>query len=246
MPMEHRAREAVDAFMTRVRHDLDGHLQDLTANLLQLVEGRPDADSTSPAPLDAMRPQLRPEPGPADTEEMEEEASARRDRRLDTLARLLAAVRRLDEAGSLSSTLEALANAAAAETSRVAILIVDGDMLKVWGHFGFASSAAPVDTPLGQAGMLTAAVERRQALRVPPLLDPGDSVGQAGQAGLIVPIVVGAEVVALLYADDVDRLPGQQDPSIWTEEVELLVRHASLRLENVTSARTVEVLTNPV
>jgi hypothetical protein len=61
----------------------------------------------------------------------------------------------------------------------------------------------------------------------------------------VTPIAVAGEVVAILYADDVDRLAEQEDAPVWTEEVELLVRHASLRLENVTSERTVEVLTRP-
>jgi hypothetical protein len=49
--------------------------------------------------------------------------------------------------------------------------------------------------------------------------------------------------VAVLYADDVGRPEEQEDAPVWTEEVDLLVRHASVRLENVTSIRTVEVLT---
>jgi hypothetical protein len=63
----------------------------------------------------------------------------------------------------------------------------------------------------------------------------------AGHTGLVVPLTVGDEVVAVLYADDVGRREEHEDAPVWTEEVQLLARQASVRLENVTSARTVEV-----
>jgi transcriptional regulator with GAF, ATPase, and Fis domain len=59
--------------------------------------------------------------------------------------------------------------------------------------------------------------------------------------GIAVPIIVGGEVVGVLYADGHDRRADHA--AVWPEQVELLVRHAALRLENVTSVRTVEVLT---
>ena len=69
----------------------------------------------------------------------------------------------------------------------------------------------------------------------------------SGNTGLVVPIIVAGAVVAMLYAEGPDRPSGQtaQTPaSLWIEHVEVLVRHASSRLENVTSRRTVEVLTS--
>ncbi len=174
-----------------------------------------------------------------------------REGRADTLERLLGAIRRIDEATTLSGILEALAKGAAAETSRVAVMILEGDMLKTWGHFGFAANAGPVDVQIGQSGVLSAAVALRQTSFVPPMLEARDAATPAfmrvpvGHTGLVTPIVVADEVVAVLYADDVDRRATQEDAPVWTEEVELLVRHASLRLENVTTERTVEVLTRP-
>jgi hypothetical protein len=67
----------------------------------------------------------------------------------------------------------------------------------------------------------------------------------AGHTGVVIPIVVAGEVVAVLYGD-VDRLAAPEDGPVWIEDLELLVRHASVRLENVTSERTVEVLTRAV
>jgi hypothetical protein len=163
----------------------------------------------------------------------------------------LRTIRRIDEAATLSGILDALAKGAAAETSRVAILLVDGDRLRVWGHFGFAEDLGPVELSIGQSGVLASAVTLRQTSFVPSLLDqpqmavPAFMRVPAGHTGLVIPIVVAADVVAVLYAD-VDRLAAHEDAPVWIEDLELLVRHASLRLENVTSERTVEVLTRPV
>jgi hypothetical protein len=62
-----------------------------------------------------------------------------------------------------------------------------------------------------------------------------------GHTGLVVPLIVGGDVVAVLYADDVGHMELQEDAPVWTEEIDLLVRHAAIRLENLTSMRTAEV-----
>jgi hypothetical protein len=103
--------------------------------------------------------------------------------------------------------------------------------------------------PLGETGVMAAAIALRQTSFVPPITPGHESMTPAfmrvtpGHTGLVVPIIVGGDVVAVLYADDVGRPEEQEDAPVWTEEVDLLVRHASVRLENVTSIRTVEVLT---
>lgn len=272
MPIEHRVREALDAYMARVRHDLDAHLRSLTSDVLRLVgehqdqwrtelertaaEARADAERTFRSRLEAARDELARE---MDTRLARERADlqaamatakgSERDSRLDTVERLLASTRRIDEATSLSSILEALVQGASAETSRVAVLLVEGDRLVVWGHRGFAPGHGPTDMPIGASGTLAAAVAVGQSSFVPPLLEGRTHTGPAfmrvpvGFTGVVIPLNVGGEVVAVLYADDVDRTATQEDAPIWTEELELLARHASLRLENVTSVRTVEVLT---
>lgn len=274
MAIEHRVREAVDTFMARVRHDLDAHLRGLTSDLLRLMQeaqdtwraemdravgdARTDAERMFRSRVESLRGELTREMELRLTAERAELQNAKaalksgvREGRVDTLERLLGAVRRIDDATTLSGILEALAKGAAAETSRVAILLVEGDLLKTWGHYGFAANAGPIDVPIGHTGVLTAAVALRQTSFVPPLLEQRETATPAfmrvpvGHTGLVVPIIVGTEVVAVLYADDVARLPEHEDAPVWTEEVELLVRHASLRLESVTSVKTVAVLSRP-
>jgi hypothetical protein len=276
MSMEQHVREAIETFVARVRRDLDAHLRTLTSDLQRLAQeqqetsrieteravsdARDDAERSFRSRVDGIRLEL--------TREMElrlahertelqaaslnDHRSSMREGRLETLERLLAAVRKIDEATTLTGILEALAKGTAAETSRVAILLVDGETLRPWGHFGFAAGAGPGELTLAQSGVLAAAVALRQASFVPPTLENQETAAPpfmrvpVGHTGLVTPIVVAGDVVAILYADDVDRGAAQEDAPVWTEEVELLVRHASVRLENVTSERTVEVLTRPV
>ncbi len=272
MPIEHRVREALDAYMARVRHDMDAHLRGLTSDLMRLVsdqqeqwrlelerstaDARAEAERSFRSRLETVRDELAREMETrlarerADLQEALRRNDAR-ESRVDTVERLLTSVRRIDEGNSLSAILESLVQGAAAETSRVALLLVEGDDLRVWGHRGFGHGTAPTDMPISTSGTLAAAVATRQSTFVPPLIEgraasaPGFMRVPVGHTGFVVPLVVGGEAVALLYADDVNRTPTQEDAPVWTEEVELLTRHASVRLENVTSVRTVEVMARP-
>jgi hypothetical protein len=309
MTLDHRFREAVEAFVARVRRDLDSHVQGLTSDLLRIgsenqeywrstleravTDARQDAERGFKARLEALRNEL--------TREMEQRLSTERQQlqaatiaatqaaaeaanavsaahvasaqsaahaatvvtaaahrasapetgvreaRIDTLERLLGAVRRLDEANSLTAILDTLAKGASEETSRVTILLVDGDLLKPWSSHGFAPGHAPTVIPIGTAGVLTATVALKQTSYVKPMIardltTPTFMQVPVGHTGLIVPLVVGGEVVAVLYADDVGQKEEHVDSPIWTEEIDLLVRHAALRLENLTSVRTTEAL----
>jgi hypothetical protein len=62
--------------------------------------------------------------------------------------------------------------------------------------------------------------------------------------GLVTPVVVGQAVVALVYAEGPANAGHEPGAPVWREQVEVLVRHASSRLESLTSQRTVEVLTH--
>jgi len=224
MTLDHRFREAVDAFVARVRRDLDAHVQGLTADLLRIAsenqeywrstleravtDARQDAERGFKARLEALRNEL--------TREMEQRLSTERQQlqaatiaatqaaaeaaravsaahaagavsaanaanvataaahrssspqtgareaRIDTLERLLGAVRKIDEATTLTAILDTLAKGASEETSRVAIMLVDGDVLKAWSAHGFAAGHGPTEIPIGTSGVLTATVALKQ------------------------------------------------------------------------------------
>ncbi len=290
MTMEHRLRETVDAFVARVRRDLDAHVQGLTTDLLRIgtenqeywrstleravIDARQDAERGFKARLEALRSELTREmemhlatersqlqaatraamqatQAAADAASTAQAQAARfekgdaREARVDTLERLLGAVRRIDDSTSLTGILETLAQGAATQASRVTLMLVDGDVLDPWVTHGFAAGQGPREITIGTSGMLTATVALKQTSFVKPMVareisTPGFMQVPVGHTGLVVPVVVGGEVVAVLYADDVGAAEVREDAPVWAEEVDLLVRHAAIRLENLTSVRTAE------
>lgn len=241
MPTSHRPRvkDAVERFLARIRHNIDVHLETLGTDLVRILEedgGKVSVDRLTDLAKTASSVQAQ-------------------EGKLDLLAKLVGAMRLQDEATTLRGIIEALARGASGEATRVAVLLVDGETLRSFSEFGYVAGARPADVSLDSFPALARAVADRQRL----LLSPGASArmpdvpafmrAMSGNSGLVVPINVGAMVVAVLYAEGPERPSGPASPasvssSLWTEHVEVLVRHASSRLENVTSRRTVEVLTS--
>jgi hypothetical protein len=169
-----------------------------------------------------------------------------RDEHVGAFTRLAAHIRQLDDASSLSAVLKVLSAGVMAEAKRVALLIVEPERLVAWGHFGFTDAPEPAEMALGRKGPFDVAIETRRPVpvsRADSGYRPAFMTFPADHAGLVVPIVVGDNVVALLYADGLERHPDREEGPVWPEVVEILVRHAAMRLENVTTLRTVEVLT---
>jgi hypothetical protein len=310
MTLDHRFREAVDAFLNRVRRDIDAHVQGLSADLLRVAsenqeywrstleravtDARQDAERGFKARLEALRNELTREMetrlsteraqlqsatraaaqaaaeaaeaasaanaakaqhllakaqfNTQDSKETARDAASPRGReaRLYTLERLLEAFRRIDDATSLTSILHALKQAVEAEASHVAILVVDNDVLRPFVTSGFSTGQIPESIAIGSSGVLAATVALKQTSYVKPLIardltTPSFMQVPVGHTGLVVPVIVGGDVVAVLYADDSGRDEEPVDSPVWAEEIDLLVRHAAIRLENLTSVRTAEV-----
>ncbi len=234
-PPNPRVKEAVDRFVARVRHNLDVHMEILASDLVRAAQ---EDIASHVAAADRQAAEIVPAAGP--------NAEAR----LDLLATLVGAMRLLDEASSLRAILSALARGVSAEASRTAVMLVDGDTVRSFADFGYAVGPRPADVPVDSFSALSRAVNERQRIAlssvaasfsgdVPAFLRPA-----TGHSGLVIPVVVGGNVVSLVYAEGPDR-HSSPSASVWIEAIELLVRHASSRLENVTSRRTVEVLTTP-
>jgi len=231
-----RVKDAVERFLARVRHNIDVHLETLGSDLVRALEeegGKVSADRLS---------DLAKSASTVHTQEG----------KLDLLAKLVGSMRMQDEATTLRGIIEALARGASGEATRVAVLLVDSETLRSFVDFGYVAGAKPADVSLDSFPALARAVADRQRLllvagpggRVPDV--PAFMRAMSGNTGLVVPITVGAVVVAVLYAEGPERPSAASAAataaSLWTEHVEVLVRHASSRLENVTSRRTVEVL----
>jgi hypothetical protein len=160
------------------------------------------------------------------------------------MARLVDAIRRLDDTRSLSEALDALADCAGLHVERAAVLVVKGDMLRVRRLAGFGTDNVPADLDRESAGIAgavvstgvtvsRAAVEPRdaQGSRQPAL--PLFAQNAGARHAVALPITVGGRVVAVLYAD----APPSNAPSAasrWPATLELLARHASRALEAIT------------
>ena len=161
-------------------------------------------------------------------------------------ARFADAIRSLDEARALGDVLEALAECAAREVDRAAVLLVKGDRLNGWRLAGFgaaAPAAKSIDLSLDEAG-LPGAVVRTGIAVSRPAVEPGPSQARqpalppfAHDAGvrhaLALPVTVGGVVVAVLYGD-APRLDRPSDSSRWPAMLDVLARHASRVLEAMT------------
>jgi len=161
-------------------------------------------------------------------------------------ARLVDAVRMLDDARALSEALDALAECAGQEVERAAVLLVKGERLRGWRMAGFpdAGPAKNIELDLDAAGLAGAVVRTGIAVSR-PIVAPGDEQGTrqpalppfAQEAGarhaMALPILVGGQVVAVLYAD-APRTDTPSAASRWPAVLEILARHASRALEAMT------------
>ncbi len=173
-----------------------------------------------------------------------EARASERQLQLATVERLLESVRSISGARSLSDMLTALVDAAAAEAPRAALLIVSGRELQVFAQRGFGSALAADSRVPVSDDMLAQALHRSE-----PVASSGDPLSRAplfaslpeGRAALAAPIVVGDQIVALLYVDDgVEE--GPQVPASWPEAIQILGRHAAACLAYLTAMRTVEAM----
>lgn len=171
--------------------------------------------------------------------------AAEREASLAEISGLLDALRALDEAGSITGILNALAEGAARVVPRVAIVLRQQGEVRGWAWRGFGESrdASGVSVALGGAGLVAAAVRsgERQAAAgrdagVPPLSPVRDD-----RAALAVPLRVGGVVVGAVYADN-DGEGGGVVPSAWPELLESLARHAERLLETATLRGLPELL----
>ncbi len=162
---------------------------------------------------------------------------------LEAGGRLISAFRAMDSGQSLSEILSALVSAAAAETRRVALFLMQNARFRSLRLAGFdaRADADAIDVPAAESGLLAAAAAARAAVT-------SDTANQAPafaalpptRRALAVPLVVNAEVAALLYADE--GVEGDVPRESWQAIIEVLTRHASRALEAFTAQRLAKTL----
>jgi hypothetical protein len=156
-------------------------------------------------------------------------------------ARLVDAIRNLDDARGLSEVLERLVQCSGHEVDRAAMLLVKGKRLSGWRLAGFTPGGPParsIDLGMEEAGLAGAVVKSGQPASRPsdaatgPGLPPF-AAGSGERHAMALPVCVGGEVVAVLYAD-APRVDEPSSDARWPAILEVLVRHASRALEAMT------------
>lgn len=165
----------------------------------------------------------------------------------EILNRVLAGVRRLDQASSLSDALDTLAELAGDEASRAGVLTVRGDRVRGWRFTGLGPAfvaARQIDLVFGQAGIVGHAAVAAEPCSVvagpdglPDTADQAFAKLPAGSHALAVPVMVGGEVTAIVYGDDAEHPPAPG----WIEAIDILSRFAGHCLEALTAARAAQL-----
>lgn len=246
--MEHEIRTALEGFTTRLRTAVDAELDSLATELMQgaeaadqrartlreatLAEAEAAALRREEAAIGAAREAALVEADSAAARASEREA------RLAAVERLLASVRSIDACATLRETLEVLVQSASLETPRVAVLLIEGNTVRPFAQRGFEE--IPASGPIAAGGVVEACVRDGQPAftgDAAGLKAPGFAGLSDDRAGFAVPLRVGSRTVAVLYADD--AADAEHDaPAAWPEALELLARHASLHLENLTAVKS--------
>jgi GAF domain-containing protein len=222
MTWEEQLQRAFEAATGRLKDDISREVQAVARDLV--TELRRERETGAPAG----RSSASAQPGPP------------------VATRLLEAARALDQAGSLSEVLDRLVASAAVEASRVGLVLAVGDELRGWRFVGFAADDQPssVAMPGTDGGVLSVAVRMGASTAVDPAsprLSPPAFAAPGGASGVAVPVSIGGEVVAVLYADQ-DGDESRASTSAWPDALELLARHAARCLEAKTALNAVHVL----
>jgi GAF domain-containing protein len=156
---------------------------------------------------------------------------------------LLEAIRAIDDAASLSDALAASVRGASLEAPRAALFIVNGTELQEWPVPGVPTvHAGPIRVDGREAGVLGEALRRQEAVTTddnggPPA--PAFASLPPGRVALAVPVMLGGQPVAVLYADE--GADGKA-PSSWQDLVHILGRHASAYVAYLTAVRTAQAM----
>ena len=164
---------------------------------------------------------------------------------LAAMERLLEAFRRLDQATTLTALIDALAEAAAGETTRSAVFVLRGKEVRGWRATGFSDAPADVrlvSLPLDAAGGLGESVRARTRTEIAPegfagIAELAFLASTDATSGLALPVTVGGETAAIIYGDD----GGAGGPAGWRETLEILARHTARCLEAQTAIRAAKL-----
>src|SRR5438270_9579666 len=240
MSFDDQLRHAFDSLTDQLRDDIARQVRAVVDELATAAKTERDraADEAARTSGDAARTAADAQIAEARTQFQSAELTARE--------RLLAAIRAMDRARSLTEIFDALSLGAEREAARVAILLVRDTALRSWRFSGF-------DPALDRSHDIELALERRGVIGeaigtlAAAASDGADRPASApfdlpvGRTRVAVPISISGQIVAVLYADegsDPQRAPGPG----WPAAIEILALHAARSLEALTAFKSARVL----
>jgi hypothetical protein len=152
-----------------------------------------------------------------------------------SVQKLAAGIRSIGAARSLSEILDVLVRESGSAASRVAVVLVRGAWFQGWRLLGFEDTAENTSLEFAREG---AGVIREAAQTAAPASSAGAPAFAhlaPGEPCLALPLAIGGQPVAVLYAD------GLQGPAA-TDHLEILVLHAARCLEAQTAIRAARSL----
>jgi hypothetical protein len=224
MTFDEHLRRAFDTLSNRIRDEVGGSLAALAGELTEAATAdvKLAVDSTT--------------------------RTAREEARAFTTAaqeRLVNAMRAMDSARSLSDVLDALVTCGAREAGRAGLFLVSQGRLRSWRLVGFDSlDAGPaVELPADESGPILEAIKTEGGPTSSPQRSSAPSFAKLpeGRSRFVVPICIGGEPVAVLYADE--GADSEVDCEALQWFLELLSRHASRSLEAITAFKAARALT---
>ncbi len=215
--------------------------------VLRVDQVREEAERTIAAELASVPALMAPEPTPGESDRPDPDHD-------EAMGRLLDGVRRLDRASRLTEVLDTLSELVGNEAPRAAVLTVQADRVRGWLFRGFGSTldgdeARQVDLTYDEAGIVGRAVVTGDACSVvsgpngvPADAEPAFTTLPLGVHALAAPVLVGGQVMAVVYGDDAERRPA----AAWKESLEVLARHAGHCLEALTAERASQLAVQKV
>ena len=151
------------------------------------------------------------------------------------------AIRSIGGARSLSEILDTLVGCAGREAPRAGVLLVSAKGFRGWRFVGFgAIDADKIDVPRDTAGVIAEAVRTGAAASgaAPSFKDL-----PPGHGSVAVPVAVGGQPVAVLYADQGAGKPVSGAAAPAAGALEALASYAGRCLEALTAIKAARVLT---
>jgi hypothetical protein len=154
--------------------------------------------------------------------------------------RLADGIRSMDRASTLGGVLDAMLSAAALEAARAGVFLIRGERFHSWRFLGFDAAldaSQSIELDGAEAGVIAEAA--RTGVTVSATCEEAPSLpafarAQSDRDCIAVPLAMGGQVIAVLYAEEIS----------WSREVlDVLASHAARCLESLTAVQAARTLT---